>query len=100
VEKGIISSIQLETAKANLASAKSALAQAKANYQNANANLDYATVRSPINGVVGRIAFREGSLVGPADPAPLTNVAEISTVYAYFTMIEKQYIQLLGHLDG
>src|SRR5690606_10365048 len=100
VEKGIISSIQLETAKANLASAKSALAQAKANYQNANANLDYATVRSPINGVVGRIAFREGSLVGPADPAPLTNVAEISTVYAYFTMNEKQYIQFLGHLDG
>lgn len=100
VEKGIISSIQLETAKANLASAKSALAQANANYQNANANLDYATVRSPINGVVGRIAFREGSLVGPADPAPLTNVAEISTVYAYFTMNEKQYIQFLGHLEG
>src|SRR5690554_4963 len=100
VEKGIISSIQLETAKANLASAKSGLAQAKANYQNANANLDYAIVRSPIDGVVGRIAFREGSLVGPSDQTPLTNVADISMVYAYFTMNEKQYIQFLNQLDG
>ena len=100
VEKGIISSIQLETAKANLATAKSALAQAKANYQMANANLDYAVVRSPIDGIVGRIAFREGSLVGPADPTPLTNVAEVDVVYAYFTMNEKQYIQFVNHVKG
>lgn len=100
VEKGIISNIQLETAKANLASAKSALAQARANYQNANANLDYAIVRSPIDGVVGRIAFREGSLVGPSDATPLTNVAQVSTVYAYFTMNEKNYMQFLNQLKG
>src|SRR5690606_25718127 len=55
VEKGIIGSVQLETAKANLAAAKSALAQAKANFGSANANVDYSVVRAPISGVVGQL---------------------------------------------
>lgn len=100
VEKKIISSIQLETAKAQLASAKSTLAQAKANYGTASANVDYAIVRSPISGVVGQLPLKKGSLVGPSDPTPLTTVADVSKVYAYFTMNEKAYFQFLNSMPG
>lgn len=100
VEKGIIGSVQLETAKANLASAKSALAQAKANYGTAAANVDYSIVRSPISGVVGQLPLKKGSLVGPTDPAALTTVADISSVYAYFSMNEKEYFQFLNDTEG
>ena len=86
VEKKIIASVQLETAKANLASAKSMLAQAQANYQSINANIDYGVVRSPVNGVVGTLPFKLGSLVGPNDSQPLTTVSDVSTVYANFAM--------------
>ena len=100
VQKGIIGAIQLETAKANLASAKSALAQAKANYGTASANVDYAVVRSPITGIVGELPLKKGSLVGPSDPTPLTTVADISTVYAYFSMNEKEYFRFLNSVEG
>ena len=100
VEKKIIAPIQLETAKANLASAKSMLAQATANYQGINANIDYGVVRSPINGVVGNLPFKVGSLVGPNDPTPLTTVADVSTVYANFSMNEKEYFKFLNDTPG
>lgn len=100
VEKGIIGSVQLETAKANLASAKSMLAQAKANYGSASANVDYSVVRAPISGIVGQLPMKKGSLVGPNDPTPLTTVADISSVYAYFSMNEKEYFKFLNDAPG
>lgn len=100
VKKGIIGSVQLETAKATLASAKSALAQAKANYGSASANVDYSVVRAPISGVVGQLPFKKGSLVGPSDPVALTTIADISSVYAYFSMNEKEYFKFLNEAEG
>lgn len=100
VDKKIISPIQLETAKANLASAKSMLAQAQANYQSINANIDYGVVRSPVNGVVGNLPFKVGSLVGPNDQQPLTTVSDVSTVYANFSMNEKEYFKFLNDTPG
>ncbi len=100
VQKGIIGGVQLETAKANLASAKSLLAQAKANFGTASANVDYAVVRAPISGIVGQLPLKKGSLVGPTDPTALTTIADISSVYAYFTMNEKEYFQFLNNAPG
>lgn len=93
VEKDIISPVQLETAKANLA-------QAKANYSSIVANIGYATIKSPIDGYVGSINFREGTLVGPSDATPLTTVSEIDQVYAFFSFNEAQYIDHLQRSNG
>lgn len=100
VQKNIISNVQLETAKANLASAKSMLAQAKANFGSASANVDYSVVRAPISGIVGQLPLKKGSLVGPADQMALTTIADISSVYAYFSMNEKEYFQFLNEVPG
>lgn len=100
VEKRIIGSVQLETAKANLASAKSMLAQAQANYGIASANVNYAVVHAPISGIVGQLPFKKGSLVGPSDPVALTTIADISSVYAYFSMNEKEYFRFLNNTQG
>lgn len=93
VKKGIISQVQLETAKANLA-------QAKSSHNSILANIGYATVKSPIDGYVGAIPFRVGSLVSPADPTPMTTVSDISQVYAYFSMNEKDYLDFLQNTEG
>jgi len=93
VEKNIISSVQLETAKANLA-------QAKANYSGVAANIGYATIKSPVDGYVGAIPFREGSLISPSDPTPLTTVSDISKVYAFFSLNESQYLDFLQNAEG
>jgi len=114
VEKKIISNVQLETAKAKLAQAQAAQAQAQAaltqaqagqsqaqaNYKGAQANVDYSVVRSPISGVVGAINFRQGSLVGPSDPTPITKVSNTDRVYAYFSMNEKEYLNFITKAEG
>ncbi|TDY11329.1 efflux RND transporter periplasmic adaptor subunit [Meridianimaribacter flavus] len=93
VEKNIISSVQLETAKANLAQAKSA-------YNSIVANIGYATVVSPVDGYVGAIPYREGSLVSATSAKPLTTVASIEKVYAYFSMNETEYLNFLQQTEG
>ena len=107
VEKKIISQVQLETANANLLSAQSQLRQAeamlnqaKANNNSINENIAYAVIRSPINGVVGKLPLKVGSLVGPSDQTPLTTVSDINILYAYFSMNESDYLDFLEKSPG
>lgn len=107
VQKNIISNVQLETAKANLAQAKAtynqakaSLAQANATYKGAQANVDYSVVRAPVSGVVGAINSRQGTLVGPTDQNPITVVSNTSKVYAYFSMNERDYLNFISKSEG
>ncbi|KKL22106.1 hypothetical protein LCGC14_2438750, partial [marine sediment metagenome] len=93
VEKDIISNVQLETAKAQLQ-------QAKSSYNSVNANIDYANIKSPVDGYVGSIRLRKGNLVSPSDQMPLTTVSDISEVYAYFSMNEKDYFDFIREAEG
>lgn len=93
VEQDIISPVQLETAKARLA-------QAEASLNSINASIDYANIKSPVDGYVGSINFREGSLVSPGDPVPLTTVTDIDEVYAFFSMNERDYLNFIRNTEG
>jgi membrane fusion protein, multidrug efflux system len=93
VDKGIISPVQLETAQARLA-------QAKANYKSITANIGYATIKSPIDGNVGAINYRQGALVSPGDPTPLTAVTDVQDIYAFFSLNERDYLDLLRTTEG
>jgi len=100
VEKNIVSSVQLKTAKSNLNAANAQLAAAKANYQNAKENLDYTIIKSPVDGMIGSLPYKVGSLVGRTETNPLTTVSNIKNVYAYFTLNEKQLLQFNRQLNG
>lgn len=93
VEKNIISNVQLETAKARLAQAESA-------YNSILANIGYANISSPIDGYVGSIPYREGALVTPSDPSPLTTVSTTEEVFVFFALNEKQYFNFLNKAEG
>ena len=93
-KSNVIGSYDLQTAENSLLSAKASLAQAKAQLVSAQKNLSYTRVVSPSNGVVGSIPFRVGSLVSPSTTTPLTTVSDISEMYAYFSMTERQLLSL------
>ena len=93
-DKAIISSFEYQTAVNQLLSAEATLAQAEASLVSANQNLSFCTVISPSNGVVGTFPYRVGSLVSPSVAEPLTTVSEIGDVYVYFSMTEKELLQL------
>jgi len=100
VEKNIISAIELKTANSKLNAAKAQLNAAKANYLNAKESMSYALITSPVNGIVGSIPYKVGSLVGRNEAKALTTVSNIENVYAYFSMNEKQLLAFLRSLDG
>lgn len=95
-EKNIISDYEYQTAVLSLESAKAGLNQAEESLINARKSLSFANVTSPIDGVVGNIPLREGSLVGPSGQA-LTTVSNISNVYAYFSFNEKDILELTNN---
>lgn len=90
-EKGIISKVRLSTYENTFASAQAALEQAKA-------TLSWTTVTSPVDGVVGTIAYRIGSLVN--NTYVLTTVSNTSNVIAYFSMNEKEFYEFMRNWDG
>jgi len=100
VEKDIISKYDLESAQLTLQSRKAALAQAKAELSNAKVNLSYTKITSPVDGVIGSIPFKTGSLVNGTSAQPLTTVSNIAKVYAYFSMNEKQLLDFSRHYKG
>ncbi len=91
-KNNIIGAYDLQMAENSLLSSKALLAQATAQLVNAEKNLSYTRVSSPSDGVVGTIPFRVGSLVSPSIVTPLTTVSDISEMYAYFSMTERQLL--------
>lgn len=96
--KGIVGEVQLETAEDAHKSALANLAQAQASLKNAQATMGWTSVISPVEGVVGTIPYRTGSLVN--SNSTLTTVANTSQVYAYFSLNEKELMKMLTSLKG
>jgi membrane fusion protein (multidrug efflux system) len=100
VEKNIISRYELESAEYALQSRQAALAQSRARLVNARTNLGYTSVTSPVNGVVGTIPYKIGSLVNANTAQPLTTVSNIGNIYAYFSVNEKQSLEFSKNTKG
>ena len=66
----------------------------KADLARADLNLEYATVRAPIDGIVGAAQVSEGALVVQHDTATLATIQQLDPIYADFT----QSVSELMHL--
>lgn len=97
-EKGIVGRVQLETAEDSYQTAMAGLAQAQASLKNARAQIGWTNVTSPVDGLVGEIPFRQGSLVNSSNA--LTTIANTKNVYAYFSLNEKELSAFLSGLEG
>ena len=99
-QKNIISQYELQTAENTLAQQKANLAQAEAQLINAEKNLSYTQVSIPVDGVIGKIPYRVGSLVSPSMITPLTTVSDNSKMFVYFSMNEKDLLKLTRQSNG
>lgn len=99
-KQNIISNYDLQMAENTLTSYEAQLAAAQAQLQSAQDNLSWCTVTSPADGVVGSIPYRVGSLVSAQSAEALTTVSNISKMYVYFSMTEKQLLALTREAGG
>ena len=74
--------------------AEADVAGRKADVARARLNLDYATIRAPIDGVVGAALVSEGALVVQNEAANLATIQQLDPIYADFT----QSVSELNHL--
>lgn len=93
-DKQVVSEYDLQTAQNNLLTAKASVAQAQAQVVNARNSLSYTEVKSPSNGVIGTLPYRQGALVGPSMPQSLTTVSDNNQMYVYFSMNESQFLEM------
>lgn len=88
----VVSEVQLKTAEANYAAAKAQVAQARSSLWSSQINADFALIKAPVSGYIGRIPNRIGNLVTPADAVALTTLSEIDQVFVYFSLSEADFI--------
>lgn len=100
VKEEIISTYELKSVEMLLQSKRAALAQAEASLINARNNLGYTKISSPVDGVVGTIPFKTGSLVSSSSIQPLTTVSDINKIFAYFSWNEKQFLDFTYKREG
>ena len=109
-EQKVVSDFDLQTARnswqsaqAQVKSAQAQVAQAKAQLVNAQNSLSYTEVKSPADGVVGTLPFRQGALVGPSMPVALTTVSDNSRMDGYFSVNEARLLEMTresGSIDS
>ena len=100
VQNNVISPVQLKSAQALYDASAASVAQAQAQVGNAEINIGYSTIRAPIDGYIGRIHFKTGSLVGLTTADPLTILSEIKDVRAYFSFSETDFLRFKQQYFG
>lgn len=90
----IIGQYELSSAQNSYQSAQAQVLQAQAALASAKESLSYCYVKSPTSGVVGSLPFKVGALVSPSITTPLTTVSDVSTVEVFFSMTEKDILDM------
>lgn len=100
LDNSFVSPIQLKTAMAVLDNAKANVAMAEAAVAEAKLNLSFCTITAPVDGFLGRITKRVGNLVTAGEAEELTTMSDISQMYAYFSLTEADYFNLVKENGG
>ena len=94
----VIGDFELQSATNQYEQAKAGLAQAQAALASAKETLSFCYVKSPAAGVVGTLPLKVGALVSAA--SVLTTVSNISQMEVYFSMTEKDALDMSKSGDG
>lgn len=90
-EKGFLSAADLDKLKDRFSAAESRLQAAQAAVQKAGSNLEYAEIRAPFDGWIGRLNYDVGAVVSPSSGA-ITSVQVTDPVYVEFQINEADFI--------
>lgn len=96
VSERAVSAQEFDAAQATLRQADASVADARAALSRAQLQLSYTIVRAPIAGRVGRAQVTEGALVSATQATPLTQVDQMSPIYAVFTQSNAALSELIN----
>ncbi|WP_100639904.1 efflux RND transporter periplasmic adaptor subunit [Marinobacter salexigens] len=97
--KGYLSDADLDKLKDRFNMAQSRLETAEAAVQIAQTNVDYAVIRAPFDGWIGRQNYDEGAIVSPASGA-IADVLVTDPIYVEFQLDESDYVAFRRAAQG
>lgn len=99
-ESNAVSQIDLIKAQNILNQSDAAISSAEAALSTAETNLSYCYIRAPFDGHINDAKFDVGAyLNGAISPVTLATIYDDSTLNAYFSIEDSQYIRLINHSD-
>ncbi len=99
-ERNVASGQQMDNAVAALAQADADVAIASAGLAAAQLDLDYAEIKAPISGRIGRAMITEGALVSANSVESLATIQQLDPVYADFTQSANELLRLRRALEN
>ncbi len=99
-EQNVIGQYELESAKNAYSSAQAQLSLAKATLASAKEQLSFCFVKSPAAGVIASLPYKVGAMVSASSVPALTTVSNISSMEVYFSMTEKDMLELSKTAGG
>jgi membrane fusion protein (multidrug efflux system) len=95
-----VSEAENEKAVGAMRQAEAEIGSRKADVARAKLNLDYATIRAPIDGIVGAALVSEGALVVQNEATSLATIQQIDPIYADFTQSVTEMHKLRRAFDS
>jgi len=90
-KKANVEQTRLSTA-AQVATGQAQLDSDRAAERTAQLNVEYATIRSPIDGRIGDSLVQVGGLVSRTSPQPLTTIVPLDPIWVRFKVSESEYL--------
>jgi multidrug efflux system membrane fusion protein len=101
LEKHFVSKEAYAQIRTAMETAEAALKASQAAVETVRLNLQYCTIRSPIDGYVGRIMLQLGNLVKANDTNALVVINQVKPIYATFAVPEQRLGEIRRHMaDG
>ena len=89
LEKNFVSKEAYAQIRTNADSADASSLASKAAVENARLQLEYCTIRSPIDGFVGKVMLQMGNMVKANDTNPLVVINQVRPIYVNFSVPEQ-----------
>jgi RND family efflux transporter, MFP subunit len=100
VNNKVLTDFQLKTAISARNAAKANVQLALSAVETAKINVGYTLIRASAEGYIGRLQRKQGSLVGPTDPQPLTALSNVRDLHVYFSLGENDFIAFKNNTEG
>ena len=98
IKEDLISRSDVDSSLAARNQNKALLDAARQQLELAKVNLSYTSIKSPIDGRIGKVNITEGNYV-TATSGPLVNIASINPVYVTFSLKGDDFVKLLKASD-
>lgn len=98
IKEDLISHSDVDSSLATRNSNQALLDAARQKYELARVNLGYTTIKSPIDGRIGKVKITEGNYVNTTS-GPLVNISSTDPVYVSFSLRSSDFVKLLRASD-